>query len=109
MKLFTQALIVLGLSLVIPPAEAQVNCEAGIEFYANGGIKSCVLTGNHQVYTQQGVRIICAHGTTMALHPDGKLKSCSLKEAQRFEKQQCAAGTRAEFDGNGRLLACRPG
>ncbi len=109
MKIFILALMTLGLSLAGPSAEAQVNCEAGVVFHANGGIKSCVLTGNHQVYTPRGTRIVCAHGTTMALHPDGKLKNCILKEAQRIDAQQCVAGARAEFDDTGRLLACAPG
>ncbi len=109
MKIFVHALLALSLALVVSPAEAQVDCEAGVEFYANGGIKSCVLTSNHQVYTQQGARLICAHGEIMALHPDGKLKSCILKEDQRIDTQQCVAGAKAEFDETGRLQACRTG
>ena len=107
MKIIVLTLMALGLSLAGQPVEAQINCEAGVVFYANGGIKSCVLTGHHQVYTLQGDRLICAHGKIMEQHADGKLKSCTLKEARDFGAQQCPAGAKVEFDGEGRLLACR--
>ena len=95
------------LSLAAPDVAAQVDCEAGVHFYANGGVKSCVLTGHHQIYTHQGVRLICAHGKILEQHPDGKLKSCTLKEAQKFGSRQCPAGAKVEFDTEGRLLACK--
>lgn len=108
MKNINHAMVVLFLVCLTTVAEAQINCEGGVEFYPNGGIKSCVLTGHHQVYTQQSIRVICANGTTMAQHPDGKLKNCVLKEAQKIESHQCAAGANAEFDGQGHLVNCRP-
>ena len=108
MKIFIHTLFAIGLWSAGAAVEAQINCEAGVEFYSNGGIKSCVLTGHHQVYTSQGTRIICTHGKTMALHPDGKLKNCILKEAQSIDTQKCSAGAIVEFDGKGRLLNCRP-
>lgn len=97
----------LVLALGAPAAGAQVNCEAGVQFYANGGVKSCVLTGHHQFYTRRGSRLLCAHGKTLEQHVDGKLKSCILKDTRKVDGRDCAAGAKIEFDTRGRLLACK--
>ncbi len=109
MKILKYVLILSGLLLAGLNAEAQINCEVGVEFYANAGIKSCVLTGHHQVYTLQGIPLTCAHGKTMTQHPNGKLKNCILKEAQDLGGQKCAAGAKVEFDIKGSFIACRSG
>ncbi len=109
MKSMIHAMFILSLMSLSSSVHAQINCEGGVEFYPNGGIKSCVLTGHHQVYTQIGTRVICANGKTMAQHPDGKLKACVLKETQSIESQQCDAGASVEFDTKGHLMNCRPG
>ncbi len=49
----------IGLSSI---AVAELNCNPGIEFYPNGGVKSCNLNGNHQLYTAQGRRLVCSNG-----------------------------------------------
>jgi hypothetical protein len=38
----------IGLSSI---AVAELSCNPGIEFHPNGGVKSCNLHGNHQLYT----------------------------------------------------------
>ncbi len=108
MKTFSYALITLSLLIVGPSAVAQMDCEAGVQYYTNGGIKSCVLTSRHQVYTAQGTALVCADGKAMAQHPTGKLKSCTLKYAQSVDHQNCAAGTKVEFGDKGQLVACQP-
>ncbi len=49
----------IGLSSI---AVAELNCNPGIELYPNGGVKSCNLNGNYQLYTAQGQRLVCSNG-----------------------------------------------
>ncbi|MCH6581507.1 MAG: hypothetical protein O7B27_13340 [Gammaproteobacteria bacterium] len=41
----------IGLSAI---AVAELNCNPGIEFYPNGGVKSCNLNGNHRALYSSG-------------------------------------------------------
>jgi len=86
MKNYLTLILTLGLVAVSGSASAQINCEAGVDFYPQGGIKSCVLNGNHQVYTHQGVRLVCSNGKAMEQYPNGSLKSCTLDKAQRVQR-----------------------
>jgi hypothetical protein len=86
---------------------AELNCNVGVEFHDGGPLRSCVLNGDHHLYTASGEALTCADGTRASLHRDGKLASCTLARPARLEGQDCPAGAQVEFAGDGRLLHCK--
>lgn len=88
-------------------ALAQVNCNAGIEFYPEGGVKGCNLNGNHTLYTESGDVLVCADGERLEQYPDGTLRSCAIRETQRIGTVRCEAPARVELARDGALAACR--
>lgn len=88
-------------------AEAQLNCNVGIDFYANGGIRRCILNGDHRIYTEGGVPISCADGKPLEQHPDGTLARCTLRHPARLDGSDCPARAEVSFDEHGRLKQCR--
>lgn len=87
-------------------APAQLNCSAGVEFYASGAIRACTLSGHHRRYLAQGYALTCAHGHVAVLYADGKLQSCTLGQALALADQHCAAGSRVELNPDGTLRRC---
>jgi len=99
--------LLLGVVAYSAPAGAELNCNAGIEFYDIGGIKRCQLNGNHQLYTARGQRLVCADGHDLFKYPDGKLQRCTLTEALTFDSTQCNAGDTVELDKQGSIQRCQ--
>lgn len=88
-------------------AVAELNCNAGIEFYPGGGIKSCNLNGNHQLYTARGQRLVCANGYTLVQYPDGELKSCTISVALTVgATAQCDRLSHVELAADGAVVGC---
>ena len=102
--LLAATLVVTGLT---GPLAAQLNCNAGVEFHANGSIKRCELNGHHRFYLPDGSRVGCADGSTAELYPDGKLERCRLLEPQKFDARPCEAGSLVELAREGRVRGCR--
>ncbi|MDH3688611.1 MAG: hypothetical protein OEU36_03910 [Gammaproteobacteria bacterium] len=101
------AALIVVLSVGLSPiAVAQLNCNAGIEFYPNGGIKSCNLNGNHQLYAAQGRKLVCANGYLLVQHPGGKLKSCTISLALTIDSVQCDRLSQVELKPDGTIARC---
>lgn len=86
-------------------AVAELNCNAGIEFYP-GGFKSCNLNGNHPIYSAQGLALTCADGYVLVQYPDGELKSCTIGIAHSFDSVRCDGPSRIELGPSGGLRKC---
>ncbi len=79
------AVLIVMLSIGLSPiAVAELNCNPSIEFDPNGGIKSCNLNGNNQLYTAQGQKLVCSNGYVLVQYPGGKLKSCTISVALNY-------------------------
>lgn len=91
------------------PAYAQLNCNAGVEFYPGGAIRSCVLNGNHRMHTAPGRALTCANGHAAVLSENGRLQSCVLAEPLIAGTLRCEAGARVELRPDGTVTACRLG
>lgn len=89
-------------------AWAELNCNVGIEFHPDGGIKRCRLNGHHTLHTAKGDRLTCMNGFELVKYPDGRLQSCTLLEPSTFDDVQCAARSRVELDHDGNLMRCKP-
>ena len=100
-------LLVLAALHWVGPAAAQLNCNAGIEFYPAGGIKSCQLNGHHQFTTNTGYRLVCADSKNIEQYPDGRIRSCILKQPAEFDAIACEGGSKIEFDAEGLVLSCK--
>lgn len=98
--------LALGLTSITGAAVAQLNCNVGIEFYPNGGIKSCNLNGDHRIYTAQGQPVTCANGHVLVQYPDGKLKSCTLAQPLTFDSSHCDARSKVEVNPGGAIAKC---
>jgi hypothetical protein len=94
----------IGLSSV---AVAELNCNPGIEFYPNGGIKSCNLNGHHQLYTAQGQRLVCSNGYALVQYPSGKLKSCTISVAITIDSVRCDRLSQVELTADGTIVRCK--
>lgn len=92
--------------LAAAPARAELNCNAGIEFHPEGGIKRCNLNGHHTLHTAKGERLTCMNGHDVVKFPDGRLESCTLLEASSLGGVQCAARSEVELDHDGNLVRC---
>ncbi len=99
-------LITFVLMSVYDIAAAQLNCNVGVEFYPDGGIKGCNLNGAHRIYTAQGQAVSCADGHVAMLFPDGRLKSCTLAATFAQDPLQCATRSRIEFRHDGTMSKC---
>ena len=97
----------LALTMISYAATAQVNCNVGIKFYPDGGVKSCSLNGNHQIYTAQGERLTCADGYILVQYPDGKLKSCTVAAPVSLSSVRCDRLSRVELGPDGTLKECK--
>jgi hypothetical protein len=91
------------------PAHAQLNCNAGVEFYPSGAIRSCVLNGHHRLHTALGQPLTCANGHPAVLYEDGRLRSCLLAQPLTSGPLTCEAGHRVELGPDGTLTGCSPG
>lgn len=100
-------LVSLATSLVMTTASAQLNCNPGIEFYAEGPIKACNLNGNHRLYTVRGDVVVCADGYPLVQFPDGRLQSCTVAEPSVIAGEHCDASSRVELALDGALESCR--
>lgn len=89
-------------------AAAQLNCNVGVEFYPEGGIKSCKLNGDHRVYTAQGRAVTCADGYVAVQFPGGRLKSCTLAATFVYDALRCTSQSRIEFRRDGTVSKCEP-
>ncbi len=97
-----------GWLILVPDAYAQLNCNPGVEFYPDGGgIRRCVLNGEHKLYTAAGFKVICAHGKPLTQHLDGALRSCGIEKVHSFDGQRCEPPAEVVFSPDGRLRACR--
>jgi hypothetical protein len=97
------------LGLLAGPALAQLNCNAGVEFHPDGGIKRCQLNGRHQFYTNIGARLVCRDGADAWQYPDGRIRRCTLGETYRSGDARCEAPAVIELSSDGHLLRCEPG
>lgn len=105
-----RGLAVLGFltaGLVVTTASAQLNCNPGIEFYAEGPIKACTLNGNHRLHTARGDVVVCADGFPLVQFPDGRLRSCTIAEASVIAGVRCETSSRVEIAPDGALERCR--
>ncbi len=98
-----------ALIMVGATAFAQLNCNVGVQFYANGGIKGCNLNGHHRLYAASGLALTCANGHEAELYPDGRLKSCTLAQPLSTADRRCVAGSRLELNPDGTLKRCTAG
>ncbi len=64
------------MSLGAAAVPAQVNCNPGIAFYAEGSVKQCHLNGHHRLYTARGDGVVCADGYSLVQFADGSLRGC---------------------------------
>lgn len=96
----------MAMAMVTAPASAQLNCNPGIEFYAEGPIKQCNLNGNHRLYTVRGDVVVCADGHTLVQFPDGRLRSCTVAEALVIAGERCDPSARVELAPDGALESC---
>ncbi len=87
-------------------AVAELNCNAGIEFYPDGGVKSCNLNGNHQLYTAQGQRLVCSNGYALVQYPGGELKSCTIAAPLTVGSVQCDRLSQIELAADGTIIRC---
>jgi hypothetical protein len=94
-------------ALVMSAATAQLNCNPGIEFYAEGPIKACNLNGNHRLYTVRGDVVVCADGHPLVQFPDGRLQSCTVAEPSVIAGERCDASSRVVLASDGALESCR--
>ena len=97
----------LVLVLAAAPAAAQLNCNPGIEFYAEGPIKQCNLNGNHRLHTVRGDVVVCADGHPLVQFPDGRLRSCTVAEPSTIAGRRCDAPARIDLAPDGTLERCR--
>lgn len=97
----------LGLLSPLQGARAELNCNVGIEFHDDGRLRSCVLNGDHRLYTESGVALTCADGRRLEHHRDGTLAVCTLASPVNLDGQRCDAGDVVRFDAAGRLLQCK--
>ena len=97
----------IALLFVAAGVRADFNCNVGVEFHADGPLRSCVLNGDHRLYAESGEALTCANGARAELHRDGTLASCILAHPARLQGHECAAGSRVEFNADGRLLQCK--
>lgn len=93
--------------LAASPAWAQLNCNPGIEFYAEGPIKQCNLNGNHRLHTVRGDVVVCADGHALVQFPDGRLRSCAIAESSTIAGRRCDAPARIDLARDGTLESCR--
>ena len=89
------------------PASAQLNCNPGVEFYAEGPLKQCNLNGDHRLYTVRGDVVVCADGHPLVQFPDGRLQSCTVKTTSLIAGERCEAPAQVELDPDGALVSCR--
>lgn len=85
---------------------AQLNCNAGIEFYPEGGIKSCNLNGHHRINTAHGEQVTCWSDHHISLYPNGRIQSCTVGAPYTIGDTQCEAGAVIDFDKDGKPLSC---
>jgi len=97
---------VLVCTLGAPVAEAQLNCNPGIEFYDSGPLKQCNLNGDHRLHTVRGDVIVCANAHVLVQFPDGRLRSCAVIDNQVIAGERCEAPARVELAHDGSLLRC---
>jgi len=100
--------LLLGLAMTVgaTTASAQVNCNPGIEFYAEGPLKQCNLNGNHRLYTARGDVVVCADGYSLVQFADGRLQSCTVTHTQTILSERCEAPARLELAADGSLRGC---
>jgi len=104
----TVTMVTVGLVVFLPGfARAQLNCDAGVEFYPGGAIRSCRLNGHHQLHTARGATLTCASGHRAVLYEDGRLQSCVLARPLASGPLSCEAGHRLELGPDGTSTACR--
>ena len=94
------------LALAAGLARAELNCDPGIAFHPGGGVRGCVLNGDHRLYTEGGVAVVCASGAWLEQHPDGTLARCTLRAPAVIEGQPCPAGSEVRFAPDGSLRGC---
>jgi hypothetical protein len=90
------------------PAYAQLNCNAGVEFYPGGAIRRCVLNGEHRLHTAPGQELTCANGHPAVLYENGRLQSCHLARPLTSGSLPCEAGHRVELRPDGTPAGCLP-
>jgi hypothetical protein len=101
--------LVVGLLALLGPyghAQAQVNCNVGIEFYPGGAIRSCILNGHHRLHLPGGQILTCADSHPLVQYPDGRVQSCTLHAPLTVGTRTCPAGSRVEFGPDGTLTTC---
>lgn len=99
--------IALAYAIGAAPASAQLNCNPGIEFYADGPLKQCNLNGDHRLHTSRGDVIVCANGHALVQFPDGRLRSCTVKDTSVIAGERCEAPAMVELAPDGTLVGCR--
>ena len=87
-------------------ALAELNCNVGIEFYPNDGIKRCNLNGNDRIYTAQGQGLTCVDGHMLVQYPDGKLKVCTIAIPLAFDSKHCDALSQIKLGPKGNIKKC---
>ncbi len=99
--------MLVALLLMALPSAAQLNCNAGVEYYpGGGGIKRCVLNGHHTLYTAKGLKVTCADGKALTQYRDGAVKSCEIDSSHSFDSTQCEPQSEVTFEPDGRFRAC---
>ncbi len=104
---FSWLWLALAFAMISYPATAELNCNVGITFYPDGGVKSCSLNGNHQIYTPQGERLTCADGYILVQYPDGKLQSCTVAAPVSLGSVTCDRLSHVEFGPDGTVKECK--
>ncbi len=99
--------VLAALLLMALPSAAQLNCNAGVEYYPDGGgIERCVLNGHHTLFTAKGLKVTCADGTALTQYRDGALKSCEIDKRHSFDSTLCEPQSEVTFEPDGRFRAC---
>ena len=102
----TRLFLGLAIAVGVTTASAQVNCNPGIEFYAEGPLKQCNLNGNHRLYTVRGDVVVCADGYSLVQFADGRLQSCTVTHTLTILSERCEAPARLELAADGSLRGC---
>ena len=104
---FAAAAVLAVMATWAPHAFAQLNCNVGVEYYPDDGIKTCVLNGHHTLYTAKGHKVTCADGQPLVQYRGGALQSCTIEKAHTIGDVRCGAPAQIEFEPDGRLRNCQ--
>ena len=107
-RLLALAGALMALALIPGPAAA-LQCHVGtIKFFAEGGIKSCQIEGNHTFTTTAGAALTCRSSNLVTQHPGGQVESCTTAAVYIAGNARCEAARLLERKPDGSIARCTP-